>query len=80
MELGEWDLEIRAHLYKKMALLASRLDCGLDTRSGVRWYHAEGPVWMVGDAKYVVPVILDEPTDDRVEALERALRGEFQVP
>jgi hypothetical protein len=80
MELSEWELEVRAHQYKRMAQLAERIDHGLNTKWGVRWYHAEGPVWMIGDGKYVVPIILREPTDDPLEALDRALRGEMRVP
>jgi len=80
MRLSEWELECQAHQYQRMCRLAEQVGRGLDTRWGVRWYHSEGPVWMIGDGKYVVPIILDEPTTFPMEALNRALRGEMTIP
>jgi len=71
----EWEEHLLTYRYAKLIRIAKAHS--LDPWTGVRWYSRDkGVVWFIGDAKYVVPILLAEPTTDAAEAIERVLRGE----
>ena len=73
----EWLEHLLTLRYAKLSRVARHH--GLDPWTGVRWYHRDkGVVWMIGDAKYVVPIFPAKPTTDPVDALEQVLRGEVR--